>query len=132
MVNVKEITVGLLFFGALVALGVLTIMLSDFDLFEKVHYYDVYFDQANELKVQDNVLIMGTRQASTSTMRRRRSVRPDRPKVRSATAAQRSRGVMGRPGSRSRGVLIQAAGPCSSSPRRTWKLQWKPGGTALR
>jgi phospholipid/cholesterol/gamma-HCH transport system substrate-binding protein len=62
MVNVKEITVGLLFFGALVALGVLTIMLSDFDLFEKAYYSDIYFDQANELKVQDNVLIMGTRQ----------------------------------------------------------------------
>lgn len=62
MADVKEMTVGLLFFGALVALGALTIMLSNFNPFQKTCLYEVYCDMANELKPQDNVLIMGTRQ----------------------------------------------------------------------
>ncbi len=62
MVNAKEITVGLLFFGTLIALGMLTVMLSDIKLFGKTYVYEIYFDDANELKLQDNVLIMGTRQ----------------------------------------------------------------------
>ena len=62
MADVKTMTVGLLFFGALVALGALTIMLSNFNPFQKTYVYEVYCDMANELKPQDNVLIMGTRQ----------------------------------------------------------------------
>lgn len=62
MFKAKELTVGLLFFGGLISLGFLTIVLTDFSLFKESHYYDILFDQANELKVNDNVLIMGTHQ----------------------------------------------------------------------
>lgn len=62
MTSAKEIFVGLLFFGTLIALGLLTILLSDFSLFRETYDYDIYFDQANELKMKDDVLIMGTLQ----------------------------------------------------------------------
>ncbi|MFH2002687.1 MAG: hypothetical protein ABIK28_23655, partial [Planctomycetota bacterium] len=62
MTSVKEFSVGLLFFGALIALGLLTIWLQDFSFFEESHEYKVWFDHANEIKVKDNVLIMGKRQ----------------------------------------------------------------------
>jgi len=62
MFKAKEITVGLLFFGGLISLGFLTIVLTDFALFKQTWEYDILFDQANELKINDNVLIMGTHQ----------------------------------------------------------------------
>ncbi|MHC4942958.1 MAG: MlaD family protein, partial [Planctomycetota bacterium] len=69
MVSMKEFLVGLLFFGALVSLGILTIWLSDIPLFEAVYEYTVWFDQANELKVKNDVLIMGKRQGSVKSVK---------------------------------------------------------------
>lgn len=62
MVSMKEVAVGLLFFGSLIALGFLTIWLTDFSLFEETYEYEIFFDLANELRVKDEVLIMGKRQ----------------------------------------------------------------------
>ncbi|MBU0754319.1 MAG: MCE family protein [Planctomycetes bacterium] len=62
MTSMKEVAVGLLFFSALIALGLLTIWLSDIPIFEETYQYEIYFDQANELRVKDDVLIMGKRQ----------------------------------------------------------------------
>jgi len=66
MVNAKDVTVGMLFFGSLIALGLLTILLSDFNPFSQTYEYDIHFDQANELKVKDNVVIMGTLQGKVT------------------------------------------------------------------
>ena len=60
MAKVNETAVGLLFFGALIGMGALTIFLSDFSLFEKKYDVTVLFDDASGLEEGDNVLVMGT------------------------------------------------------------------------
>lgn len=69
MTTMKEIYVGLLFFGGLLALGALTILLQDFSIFEESYKYTVWCDHANELKVKDNVLIMGKRQGKVTSVK---------------------------------------------------------------
>ncbi len=59
MSKVKETGVGILFFGALVGLGFLTVALTDFDLFRTTHDMTAYFDKASGLKAGDNVRVMG-------------------------------------------------------------------------
>ena len=59
MSKVKETGVGILFIGALVGLGFLTVALTDFDLFRTTHDLTAYFDKASGLKAGDNVRVMG-------------------------------------------------------------------------
>ena len=59
MSRVKEAGVGILFFGALVGMGALTIALTDFDFFKKKYELTTYFDEASGLQAGDNVRVMG-------------------------------------------------------------------------
>lgn len=68
MSKVNETAVGLLFFGALIGLGALTIFLSDFSLFETKYDVTVLFDDASGLEEGDNVLVMGTVQGKVQEL----------------------------------------------------------------
>jgi phospholipid/cholesterol/gamma-HCH transport system substrate-binding protein len=68
MVQAKEMTVGILFFSALVAMGFLTILLSDIALFHPTYEYDVFIDEANDIRIKDQVLIMGTQQGKVTNI----------------------------------------------------------------
>jgi hypothetical protein len=62
MSRVKETGVGIIFFAALIGLGVLTITLGEFTLFGLLgerHELTAYFDQGRGLKTGDNVRVMG-------------------------------------------------------------------------
>jgi len=64
MARIQETAVGVLFFGALIGLGILTIALTDFDIFQKRERITVYFDRGAGLKLGDNVRIMGVIQGT--------------------------------------------------------------------
>ncbi len=62
MSRAKETGVGIIFFTALIGLGVLTITLGEFTLFGLLgerHELTVYFDHGGGLKTGDNVRVMG-------------------------------------------------------------------------
>ncbi|MFO0981770.1 MAG: MlaD family protein [Planctomycetota bacterium] len=57
----RETLLGVVFFGALIGLGVLTVTLSDVSLFEKRWSYEVYFPDVKGLKSGDPVHVYGTK-----------------------------------------------------------------------
>jgi len=73
MTKIKEVSVGILFVSSLVGVLVLTLTLKDTSLYSLFggdkHEYTIYFDQANEIKEGDSVLIMGMHQGEVTSVK---------------------------------------------------------------
>ncbi|MEW6746843.1 MAG: MlaD family protein [Planctomycetota bacterium] len=77
MNSAKDTVLGLLFFAALIALGVLTIVLRDVSFFESKHEYVVYFHEVNGLREGDAVLVYGTKFGKVSHIEVTESTKPE-------------------------------------------------------
>src|SRR5262245_20056896 len=69
----RETILGVIFFGTLIGLGVLTVTLSDVSLFAQRYHYQIYFPEVGGLQVGDQVQVYGTKYGKVTDI----AVRPD-------------------------------------------------------